>query len=422
MTTAVEPQDTKIAVNQEDRACCKICGALVHSIALHLKNDHLVDGVPIMTPEEYQAKYPGEPMLSAIAQHHLNVRRIEKEKQRAIEAANKSELTTSVKTEDGFDLGDESSGVAQEGLFHEVFALGTHAAARSATTGAPIPITVLELPKNGSVRYIPEIDPNYVFNVDVLKTLLMGLEMNIPIYLWGHAGTGKSTVWEQICARTNRPMIRTQHTANMEEEHVVGGWRLRDGKTVFELGMLPLAMKNGWVYLADEYDFGRPEVLSLYQAVLEGKPLIIKEADPDNRVIKPHPNFRLVATGNTNGQGDETGLYSGTVMQNAANYERFGIVEHMPYMPPDLEVKVVAAAARVNEADAKKLVDFATRIRSEFDSAKLSNPISPRSLIYAARVGVARGNLRIGLEKAYLNRLGSIDKEAASQFADRIFA
>lgn len=53
-------------------------------------------------------------------------------------------------------------------------------------------------------------------------------------------------------------------------------------------------MKHGWMYLADEYDFAQPNVLSVYQAVLEGKPLYIKEADAANRVIKPHPNSVLL--------------------------------------------------------------------------------------------------------------------------------
>lgn len=418
MTATLEATAT---IKADDRIGCKICGARVHSIEIHLAQDHKVGDTPIMTLDEYCAKFPGEPVVSPLAAHHIALRRAQIAKEAAAKEAAERESKSEMTSSDSSVSASYESGPADKAFLHDVFALGSSPAARSASSGAPIPVSVLKPALNASAQYVPDTDVNYVFNVDVLKTLMLGLEMNIPIYLWGHAGTGKSTIWEQICARTSRPMVRVQHTANMEEEHVLGGWRLRDGKTFFDLGMLPLAMKHGWVYLADEYDFARPEVLSLYQPVLEGKPLIIKEADPENRVIRPHPNFRIVATGNTNGQGDDTGLYQGTVMQNAANYERFGIVEYMPYMPADLEVRVVAGAARINEADAKKLVEFATKVREQFDSAKLSNPISPRSLIYAAKVGVARGSLKIGLEKSYLNRLSAVDKEAASQFADRIF-
>lgn len=408
MTTAVA---TPIA--NETRIRCAACHALgvkklVHSIELHLKRDpeHAADGQP-MSLAEYQERFPDQPLLSEVAQQRLAERMALKEK--AVASPVDSVSTDIVRMDFAIS----------KGHLHEVFALGRVKAAMNAR-GEPINISIFT-PPTAHEDMVPDLDPNYVFNMDVLKVMLMGLEMNIPTYLWGHAGTGKTTVIEQIAARTRRPMLRVQHTANMEEEHVVGGWRLRDGRTMFELGPLPLAMKHGWLYLADEYDFARPEVTSVYQAVLEGKPLIIKEADEANRVIRPHPAFRMLATGNTNGQGDETGLYNGTNMQNAANYERFGIVEKMPYMEPAIEARLIHQQAGVPLEDAKRLVDFAGRVRAEFESSKLSNPISPRSLIFAARIGAARDNLQIGLEKSYINRLSEVDREAATGLANRVF-
>lgn len=394
---------------------CRICGALVHTIAVHLKKDHAHDESP-MTLAEYQEKFPEAPIYSPIFAAKMEESRRAKlaEEERAAKNAS-SEAILSVSADGSTRMDFEMSSRP----FHEVFSLGRVKGALNGR-GEPIPVKVMEAPASFR-NMVPDVDLNYVFNLDILKTLMLGLEMNIPVYLWGHAGVGKTTIFEQIAARTGRPTLRVQHTANMEEEHVIGGWRLRDGRTIFELGPLAMAMKHGWLYIADEYDFGRPEVTSLYQPVLEGKPLIIKEADEANRVIRPHPNFRIVATGNTNGQGDDTGLYNGTTMQNAANYERFGVVEKMPYMDPKLEATLVSQQAKIPLEDAKKLVDFAKRVRDEFDSSKLSNPISPRSLIYAGRIGMARGSYLIGLEKAYLNRLTPIDQEAAGQLASRVF-
>ncbi len=383
----------------DTRIKCEECGALVHSIQHHLAREHADLHITI---EQYQEKHPGKPVMSELARR--KVEDLLKTK------AAKAEVSVST----------ASSGESSRVPFHEVFSLGSGAAAMGAS-GRPIPITVLGANVENE-DMIPDIDPNYIFNVDILKSLMMAFEMRIPVYLWGHAGTGKTTVFEQIAARTRRPMLRVQHTANMEEEHIVGGWRLRDGRTHFELGPLALAMKFGWLYMADEYDFGRPEVTSVYQAVLEGKPLIIKEADAENRVIRPHVNFRIAATGNTNGQGDETGLYQGTSLQNAANYERFGVVEQMPYMEKKLEAMLISKQASIPLKDADKLVDFAGRIRAEFDGGRMGNPISPRSLIYAAQIGVARSNYRVGLEKAFINRLSSTDRESASQLAQRVFA
>lgn len=390
------------AVVADSRIKCAICGALVHSIQHHLAREHVELDMSI---DAYQAKYPGQPVMSDLATKKL-----------ADMLAEKAAKAKSSVSSDG--LTPVVSNTRQ--AFHEVFSLGSSAATMGAS-GKPIPVTMMAArPEYDNM--IPDIDPNYLFNVDVLKSLMMGLEMRIPVYLWGHAGTGKTTIFEQIAARTKRPFFRVQHTANMEEEHIVGGWRLRDGKTFFELGPLAMAMKFGWLYMADEYDFGRPEVTSVYQAVLEGKPLVIKEADPENRVIRPHADFRICGTGNTNGQGDESGLYQGTNIQNAANYERFGVVEQMPYMDKKLESRLVSQQASIPLKDAEKLVDFAGRIRAEFDGGRIGNPISPRSLIYAAQIGVARSNYRVGLEKAFINRLTSIDREAATQVAQRVFA
>ncbi|MER9496479.1 AAA family ATPase, partial [Mesorhizobium sp. M0320] len=171
-----------------------------------------------------------------------------------------------------------------------------------------------------------------------------------------------------------------QHTAHTEESHVLGQYVVRtkmakhdvisgDGTrhevekpmsvTEFQLGPLPLAMIEGAVYCADEYDFAMPQVVALYQPVLEGKALVIKDAPPEYRLIKPHPEFRIVATGNTNGTGDETGLYQGTLIQNAANYSRFKITEEVTYMEPKIEETVISGQAGIERADAAKLVKIA---------------------------------------------------------------
>lgn len=383
----------------EQRLTCAICGAKVHSIQHHLSEDH-----KSVTLAQYQEKYPGQPIMSEL----MKIKLEERERAKLAGAAVSTEPVAHV--------------AMVKRAMHEVFGLGAVPAALGAS-GKPIMITTFDPDKMDQIDrdMIPPIDPNYVFNLDVLRTVLVGVERNIPTYVWGHAGVGKTTFLEQVFARTGRPCIRVQHTANMEESHVVGQWLLRDGRTIFEPGPLTLAMRRGWAYLADEYDFGRAEVLSVYQPVLEGKQLIIKEADAENRRNIPHSMFRFVGTGNTNGTGDETGLYAGTNVQNAANYERYGITEKMPYMEAEMEARVVSGQGAIPIADARKLVDYANRIRTEFEGGKLSNPISPRTLIYAATVGKARGSFMIGLQKSFINRLSSVDRESATQLAQRVF-
>lgn len=379
---------------------CEICGAMVHSIQIHLKKDH-----PEISLSDYQSDYPEAPIMSDAAKELMAKKRAESE-------SVKTEMSTAAKV---LDFAKEDFTMEP---MADVFGLGRVKAAMSAR-GKPIPIRVLK--PTAFDDMIPEIDTGYIFNIELLKTVLLGLEMNIPVYLWGHAGVGKSTIHEQIAAHTKRPYFRVQHTANTEEAHIVGQTLANESGTYFEPGPLALAMKHGWMYNADEYDFAHASILAVYQPVLEGKSLIIKEAPPEWRVVKPHKNFRFVATGNTNGSGDETAIYVGTNIGNAANYSRFGIVEHVDYMPRQQEEKVLVSQAGLVLEDAKKLVDFASEVRKAFNSGNMSATIGPRELIYAAKIGVKRGSWKIGVTLSFINRLGQVDRETSTGLAQRIF-
>ncbi|NOV31223.1 AAA family ATPase [Methylomonas sp. ZR1] len=264
------------------KIACQICGALIHSVQIHIRDEH-----PDYTVDQYKEDFPDSPLLSEAMEAKVRQNREEKSKIGHINSANVIPMTA-------------NSGLETQQSLSSVFKLGSTKAALNGN-GDPIMITVFARSKGSDEIMIPDIDENFVFDIDILKNILLGFAINRPILLWGHAGTGKSSLFEQVCARTNRPLIRVQHTIGTEESHIVGQWTVRDGATVFELGPLAVAMKEGHIYMADEYDFGMPSVLAVYQSVLEGKSLVIKEADAANRVIRPHPNFRFVATGNTNG-------------------------------------------------------------------------------------------------------------------------
>lgn len=376
----------------EDKITCCICGDDVHAIKIHLEKSH-----PTMSVKQYEAEYVGQPLLSPYA-----LKKIEEHKLKA-----EVQVVNNV------------SSIRKQNFFHQVFELGEVKAALN-SKGDPIPTTVLD--RGGAYDdMIPEIDSNHVFDVELLKNVVMGLELGIPTFVWGHAGTGKTSLVEQVAARTNRPLIRVQHTVGMEERDVLGQWIVKNGETVWQDGPLPMAMQNGWVYLADEYDFGLATVLGLYQPVLEGKSLVIKDAPPEHRVVRPHPNFRIIGTGNTNGSGDETGLYQGTNVLNAANFERFGIVLEVTYMDPEKEAEVLIKQAGIGKIHADRLVSFAGQIREQFAAGKLSHTISPRTLIFVVKLGMRRGSWRLGIRLAFSNRLSRVDREAAEGYAQRLF-
>lgn len=392
---------------------CMICQKEHHYIGKHLTDAH-----PDVSLDEYQRRYPNAPIKSDeyIAAENKKL-------------AQKAAEVKGVQSMMGKILPFTPPNSTVKKPMHEVFEMPLDDNLRSApkkgqTTGDPIMIDTMD---SGSLspdclEAVPEINEGYVFRIDEVKDLVMGIQLNIPMLVWGMHGTGKTTAVEQVCARMGRPLLRVQHTDTTEEAHIVGQMVVRNGATEFDYGPLAEAMVKGWVYLADEYDFAHPAVIAVYQAVLEGKPLYIKEAPPAQRLVKPHPHFRFIATGNTNGSGDDTGLYSGTKIGNAAAYSRFGITIQINYPDPTVEVAILKGNVPVTQDVANKMVDFAGRIRQMYGAGEISLPISPRELIRATMIGVIKGGaFRRGIELAYSNRLDAVQGEAVKQTAQRIF-
>ena len=389
-----------------DKIQCRLCEGETHSIVRHLADKH--SGT---TVQDYTDRFPDAPLESPAFILAKQQRGIGQPRTEVHAMAGSATNVVSM-------AAAAHKGTPVKKIFHEVFGLEPKGEALSVTK-KPIQITCIEGPHDQQ-DYVPKVHDEYVFDPEDTKDLIVALELNMPSYVYGHKGAGKSELYEQVCARTNRPLTRVQHTISTEVSDIVGQWIVKGGETIFQLGPLPLAMLNGHLYLADEYDRGQPTVLSVYQAVLEGKSLVIMNAPPEYRIINPHAMFRFGATGNTNGSGDDTGLYQGAVLQDSANFDRFNMMIHKKYMSPQAESEMLQRRKLV-KGDADKLVKFATSVREAYDARQISDTISPRALIAAARIGVARGSFRIGLHRAFINKLTPVDREVVDGLAQRIF-
>lgn len=392
---------------------CRICNEDVPHIGKHLKTAH-----PEVSEDQYKSDFPDAPMISPALQRMIE----EKFKQRQEGEASAQKMVANV-------LPFSPPGATIMRPLHEVFELPLtdemrKAPARGQQTGDPIMIEVRDLVgmSEEDKTSIPDIDPGFVFEAGMLKDAVMAVQLNFPLLIWGWHGTGKTSLVKQVCARTNRPWVRVQHTDTTEESHILGQMVVRNGGTEFDLGPLAIALRDGLVYVADEYDFAHAAVIAVYQAVLEGEPLYIKEAPPAMRLIKPHPMFRFIATGNTNGSGDDTGLYSGTKIGNAAAYSRFGVTIQADYPARPIEIGILRGRLGLSQDIAEKLVDFAEKSRKMYSDGELTLPISPRELIRAATLAMVKGGMfRRGIELAYSNRLSPTEASAVSQTAQRVF-
>src|SRR5581483_1174789 len=207
---------------------------------------------------------------------------------------------------------------------------------------------------------VPDLDPAYVFDPDTTLAIAAGFAKNRRVMVQGYHGTGKSTHIEQVAARLNWPTIRINLDAHISRIDLVGrdAIVLREGQQVTEFreGLLPWALQTPTALVFDEYDAGRPDVMFVIQRVLEteGKLTLLDQ----NRVIRPHPYFRLFATTNTVGLGDTTGLYHGTQQINQGQMDRWNIVATLNYLPHDDETNIVLAKCPAYDtADGRKTID-----------------------------------------------------------------
>jgi hypothetical protein len=225
-----------------------------------------------------------------------------------------------------------------------------------------------------------------------------------PTYITGLSGNGKTMMIEQIAAQEKRELVRANITKETDEDDLIGGFRLIDGKTVWQNGPVIVAMERGAVLLLDEVDLGDAKLMCL-QPVLEGKPIYLKKI---NRVVTPAPGFNILATANTKGKGSDDGRFIGTNVMNEAFLERFSITFEQEYPPLKTEAKIlnnVLQASGVEDKDfADKLVNWADMIRKAFYDGAVSDIISTRRLVHICEAFVIFGRDREKAIKLCLNR------------------
>ncbi len=277
-------------------------------------------------------------------------------------------------------------------------------------------------------EHVPEIDEAYVFNPETTAAILAGFAYNRRVLIQGYHGTGKSTHIEQVAARLNWPLIRVNLDSHISRIDLVGkdAIVLREGKQVTEFreGILPWALQNPTALVFDEYDAGRPDVMFVIQRVLEaqGKLTLLDQ----NRVIRPHPAFRLFATANTVGLGDTTGLYHGTQQINQGQMDRWNIVVTLNYLPFETEVEIVLAkvpefADEEGRALVERMVRVAELTRNGFMAGDLSTVMSPRTVItWAENTRIFR-DVALAFRLSFLNKCDEAERPLVAEYYQRCF-
>jgi len=261
---------------------------------------------------------------------------------------------------------------------------------------------------DGVHPHVPVIDPSYIFRPEELLRGLYALLTNQRAYFYGHTGTGKTTLIEQMAARLLWPFMRVNFDSEITRMDLIGRDTLstEGGVTVskFEDGILPQAMSGPYILCCDEVDFVRPDVAYVMQRALEGNGLLLTE--DGGRVIEAHSMFRMFATGNTQGQGDEHGMYAGARPQSMAFLDRFTVWCQVDYLAANDRKKLIKAKVpSLTDTQLELVCQYTKEHLEAFKSAKVMQPLSPRGMISLAQaVGMFVSMAEDGSEAAAVKR------------------
>ncbi|MCR9214383.1 MAG: cobaltochelatase subunit CobS [Proteobacteria bacterium] len=275
---------------------------------------------------------------------------------------------------------------------------------------------------------VPDLDTSYVFDHDTTMAILAGFAFNRRVMVQGYHGTGKSTHIEQVAARLNWPCVRVNLDSHISRIDLVGkdAIVLRDGKqiTEFREGILPWALQSPTAIVFDEYDAGRPDVMFVIQRVLEveGKLTLLDQ----NRVIRPHPAFRMFATTNTVGLGDTTGLYHGTQQLNQGQMDRWNIVTTLNYLPEETENEIVLSKLpgydnEDGRSTVRAMIACAELSRSGFIAGDISTVMSPRTVITWAENAQIFGDIGFAFRVTFLNKCDEMERPVVAEYYQRSF-
>ncbi len=188
---------------------------------------------------------------------------------------------------------------------------------------------------------VPPIDPYYQFRKDLVRDIrywwLTG-EGDV-LLLWGPTGSGKTSVFEQWCARLCIPLFMAKGHRRFEPMEAfgqfVGG---ENGTTPWVDGPVTLAARYGLPCIINEYDRIAADRTIVFNDVFEGRSFPIP--GKSGEVVTPQPGFRVAITANTNLVEDLSGNYGTANTHDISILERI-VALHVGYPSDDTEAKLL---------------------------------------------------------------------------------
>lgn len=210
-----------------------------------------------------------------------------------------------------------------------------------------------------------------------LPTILTAVVAGTSPFLVGPAGSGKTTLAEQIATALG---LKFYMASRVTSEYKLVGFVDANGKTVRT--QFREAYEHGGIFLFDEVDASDPDALTAFNAALAGQ-----LADFPDGMVRRHADFAALAAGNTFGRGADR-QYVGRNQLDAATLDRFQTFE-IDY-DEELERQLAGDAVWCT---------YVQKVRAAIEHEKVRHVVSPRASISGAKL-LAAGIDRAVVEQA----------------------
>ena len=156
---------------------------------------------------------------------------------------------------------------------------------------------------------------------EAFEKVLQLVNLNIPVFLSGAAGTGKNVICKQVAEALGTEFYFTNAVT---QEYQLKGFI--DANGTFHETQFYKAFTNGGLFFLDEMDGSIPETLIILNAAIANGYF-----DFPTGKVEANPNFRVIAAGNTVGTGADI-EYTGRFQLDASSLDRFALIE-IDYSP-----------------------------------------------------------------------------------------
>jgi len=202
------------------------------------------------------------------------------------------------------------------------------------------------------------------------EKVLKYVQADIPVFLTGPAGSGKNVLCQQVAKTLG---LDFYFSNAVTQEHKITGYS--DAMGVFHESQFYKAFKNGGLFMLDEMDASIPEVLIILNAAIANRYF---DFPAPIGYVEAHPDFRVIAAGNTFGNGADYD-YVGRSQLDAASLNRFAMVR-------------IEYDSRIEESCANgdmELLKFCRKFRKATQKAGIRTVVSYRNITMMAKLSQA---------------------------------